>query len=178
MACCNALGDPLFSDIKEFDHATRGTTASRAGVFGDNNDGMAIFTDQDEHQILIANNENTNRSVMWGNNPEGKYATDDDIDKGKNAHGLTAIELKEIDGRWQIVKDSPYNRRFTPDELMEIAGPARGHALMKTNADPQCFTVSGTLNNSGNGRTPWGTYLACEENFDRYFGTADPDSLY
>ncbi len=166
-------GDPLFSDIPEFDHATRGTAASQAGAFGDNNDGMAIFTDQDGHQILIANNEYTNRSVMWGNNPDGKYATDDDINKGKNAHGLTAVELKEIDGRWQIVKDSPYNRRFTPDEPMEITGPARGHALMKTNADPQGFTVLGTFNNCGNGRTPWGTYLACEENFNGYFGTAD-----
>ncbi len=73
---------------------------------------------------------------MWSNNTEGKYATDDDINKGKDTHGLTAIELKEINGRWQIVKDSPYNRSFTPDEPMEIAGPARGHALMKTNADP------------------------------------------
>ena len=119
-------GYPLFSDIPEFDHATRGTAASQAGVFGDNNDGMAIFTDQDEHQILIANNENTNRSVMWSNNPEGKYATDDDIYKAKNAHGFKANELKEIDGRWQIVKDSSYNRRFTPDEPMEIAGLAAG----------------------------------------------------
>ena len=167
-------GDPLFSDIPEFDHATRGTAASQAGAFGDNNDGMAIFTDQDGHQILIANNEYTNRSVMWGNNPDGKYATVDDINKGKNAHGLTAVELKEIDGRWQIVKDSRLNRRFTPDEPMEITGPARGHALMKTNADSQGVTVLGTFNNCGNGRTPWGTYLACEENFNGYFGTAEP----
>ena len=77
-------GDPLFSDVPEFDHATRGTAASQARAFGDNNDGMAIFTDKDGHQILIVNNEYTNRSVMWGNNPDGKFVTDDDINKGKN----------------------------------------------------------------------------------------------
>ena len=57
-------GDPLFSNVPEFDHATRGTAAGQAGAFGDNNDGMVIFTDQDGRQILIANNEYTNRSVM------------------------------------------------------------------------------------------------------------------
>jgi len=114
---------------------------------------------------------------MWGYNPDGKYVTDDDIIKGKNAHGLTAAELKEVDGKWQIVKDSPYNRRFLPDEPMDITGPARGHNMMKTNADPDGVTALGTFNNCGNGRTPWGTYLACEENFNGYFGTADPDSF-
>ncbi len=162
-------GDPLFSDVPEFDHATRGTAASQARSFGDNNDGMSLFTDKDGRQILVANNEYTNRSVMWGNNPDGKYVTDDDINKGKNAHGLTACELKEVDGKWGIVKDSPYNRRFTPDEPMDITGPARGHAMMKTNADPDGVTALGTFNNCGNGRTPWGTYLACEENFNGYF---------
>ena len=109
-------GDPLFSDVPEFDGATRGTAASQARAFGDNNDGMSLFSDKDGRQILVVNNEYTNKGVMWGNNPEGKYVTDDDINKGKNAHGLTAAQLKEVDGAWQIVKDSPYNRRFTPDE--------------------------------------------------------------
>jgi secreted PhoX family phosphatase len=56
---------------------------------------------------------------------------------------------------------------------MEITGPARGHDLMKTAADPTGVQSLGTWNNCGSGRTPWGTYLACEENFNGYYSAED-----
>ena len=128
-------GDPLWSDGEEFDHATRGTAASQAKSFGDNTDGMEVYPHGDK-TILIANNEYTNRGIIWGNRPEGKAENDDDILKGMNAHGLTVAEIEQNDGVWSIVKDSPFNRRITPDVEMDITGPAAGHDLMKTSRDP------------------------------------------
>ncbi|MFD0917345.1 PhoX family protein [Pseudahrensia aquimaris] len=167
-------GDALFSEAPDFDETTRGTGESQALAVGDNNDGMSIFADGDR-KIMVLNNEYTNRKIIWGNNPDGKALTDDDVIKGKNAHGLTVAEVKDIDGKWQIVKDSPVNRRVTPDTPMEITGPAAGHDLMKTAADPTGTKTLGTWNNCGNGETPWGTYLACEENFNGYFSAANED---
>jgi len=167
-------GDPLWSDAPEFDHVTRGTGASQARAFGDNNDGMEVYPHGDKF-ILIVNNEYCNRSVIWGNRPDGKSETDDDILKGMNAHGLTAVEIQQNYGTWSVVKDSPFNRRFTPDVEMDITGPAAGHDLMKTSADADGMVARGTFNNCGNGSTPWGTYLACEENFNGYFATENED---
>ena len=167
-------GDPLWSDAPEFDHATRGSGKSQAKSMGDNIDGMELYAHGDK-TVLIVNNEYCNRNIIWGNREEGKPQEDDDYLKGKNAHGLTAVELVEKDGQWSIVKDSAYNRRFTPDEPMEITGPAAGHDLMKTTDDPEGKVVLGTFNNCGNGSTPWGTYLACEENFNGYFATENQE---
>lgn len=161
-------GDPLFSDVPKFDEATRGTPETQARAFGDNNDGMELF-EKDGKSIYVVNNEYVNRKIMWGNNPDGKPGSDADLLKGKLAHGVTVMEVAETDENWAIVKDSMFNRRITPDTEMDITGPAAGHVLMKTTADPTGTKTLGTWNNCGNGRTPWGTYLACEENFNGYF---------
>ena len=85
------------------------------------------------------------------------------------------MEIANNDGKWSIVKDSPYNRRITADTPTHITGPAAGHDMLKTSADSTGTTSLGTWNNCGNGRTPWGTYLACEENFNGYFSSSDAD---
>ncbi len=168
-------GDPLTSNAPEFDHETRGTAASQALVAGDNNDGMDVFV-VDGRTILVINNEYTNRSITFGNRETKLPETDDDVNKGKMAHGLTVVELAEINGQWRIVKDSPYNRRVTPDTPFDVAGPVRGSDLIKTSSDPKGVEILGTFNNCGNGKTPWGTYLACEENFNGYFSSYEGEN--
>ncbi len=167
-------GDPLWSSGAAFDHATRGTGESQEMAFGDNCDGMALFAGEGR-SVLATNNEYTNLGIMFANRGSGKPETKDDVRKCKAGHGVSVVEIAQQDGAWGIVQDSPYNRRITPDTPMEITGPARGHDLMKTAADPDGTTALGTWNNCGNGRTPWGTYLACEENFNGYFSSGDPD---
>ncbi|MEE4237541.1 MAG: alkaline phosphatase PhoX, partial [Anderseniella sp.] len=165
-------GDPLFANVPDFDHATRGTAASQAKAFGDNLDGMEMFS-HNGHTLLAVNNEYTNRNILWGNNPDKKPASNDDIAKGKMAHGVTVMEVAHGADGWSLVKYSLFNRRITPETEMLLTGPAAGHDLVKTAADPTGTRVKGTWNNCGSGTTPWGTFLTCEENFNGYFSAAD-----
>lgn len=167
-------GDGIFPNSIAFDEANRGTPESQALAFGDNNDGMALFSHQGS-EVLVVNNEYVNRSVMFGNRESGQPETDEDIRKGMMGHGVTICEITQREGTWEIDPSSPYNRRITPQTEFEITGPAAGHDLMKTAADPDGTRCLGTWNNCGNGRTPWGTYLACEENFNGYFSASAED---
>ncbi len=91
--------------------------------------------------------------------------------------GHSIIEVKRAGGAWSVVADSPYARRLHADSDMEIAGPARGHARMKTAIDPDGFLVKGTFQNCAGGVTPWGTILTAEENVQNYFSGAPSDLL-
>ncbi|MEM8597660.1 MAG: PhoX family phosphatase, partial [Pseudomonadota bacterium] len=165
-------GDPMWSDAPDFDHATRGTAESQARAFGDNTDGMDVFS-HDGHTLLVVNNEYTNRDIIALSAIEKRIMDEGDIAKGMMAHGISIVEIKNEGGSWTMVKDSPFNRRITPQSEMALTGPAAGHDLLKTEADPTGTTSLGTWNNCGNGVTPWGTYLTCEENFNGYFSSSE-----
>ncbi len=165
-----AWGDPLWSGVPAFDQVNRGDADSQAKSFGDNCDGMAFFNVNDRN-LLVVNNEYCNRTIIYGNRASGLPENDDDVQKSIAAHGVSIVELSQRDGKWEIVLDSPYNRRITAASPMEITGPAQGHNLLKTEVDPEGTHSLGTWSNCGNGVTPWGTYLTCEENFNGYFAT-------
>ncbi|HFC04533.1 MAG TPA: PhoX family phosphatase, partial [Rhizobiales bacterium] len=165
-------GDPLWSRGEEFDPVTRGTGTSQELAFGDNNDGMSLFN-RDGRSILVVNNEYVNRHVFHGNRDSKKPENVDDMRKAKAGHGVSIAEISQRNGRWQVVKDSKFNRRITASTPIDIVGPAAGHDLLKTSQDPSGRRALGTYANCANGRTPWGTYLTCEENFNAYFSASD-----
>ena len=91
----------------------------------------------------------------------------------KAAQGVSVVEIARDRGRWQMVKDSRFNRRITAETPIDIGGPARGAALMRTKDDPDGVRALGTFGNCAGGETPWGTYLTAEENIQDYFGNLE-----
>lgn len=162
-------GDPIFPDAPEFDHETGGDADSADRIFGENTDGMESFQ-VGGRQLLAINHEYTNREINLPHATDGVPAGLDDVRKLQRLQGVAVIEVAEDAEGWHVVKDSPMNRRITHLTPMKIAGPAAAHALLKTDADPTGTESLGTFNNCGSGKTPWGTYLTCEENFNGYFG--------
>ena len=98
----------------------------------------------------------------------------DQVETEIEAHGFSIVELTlDRTGDWQFDINSPFNRRVTGSTPIEISGPLAGHPLMKTADDPSGTRVLGCFNNCAGGKTPWGTILTCEENFDQYFANFD-----
>jgi len=171
-------GDALFADAPAFDPATQ-TAAAQARQFGYNNDyvGFIPLEDSSDHGLLVVNHEYTNPHLMFPGLVtlvEGKITmnalTQEQVDIEMAAHGGTIVEIRKVDGKWQVVTDGALNRRVTVSTEMQLSGPAAGHDRVKTNADPSGRKVFGTVNNCAGGVTPWGTYIMAEENFHGYFG--------
>jgi hypothetical protein len=187
-------GTPIRAGGPAFKPDASNTAAEQEQQMGDNHDGMTYFGfnatgngygDRSDAGLLVMNHEYIN--------PEYFYAPDTDASnwllpftlekarKGQAGHGVSVVQIKRnTDGSVEHVPTSSYNRRITTNSPMRISGPAAGHDLLKTAADPTGTQSLGTLNNCANGFTPWGTYLTCEENFNGYFGwngTRTPNAL-
>jgi len=187
-------GESLFSKVPDLDAAKlrdgilfepHAATLQRSW-FGQNCDAIHFFPldERGTRGILCVNNEYTDEALMYPGHPgfngavrgEGRAYVrkhPETVNVSIAATGVSIVEVIRERGRWRMVKDSRFNRRITADTPIEIGGPARGAALMRTHDDPGGSVALGTFGNCAGGETPWGTYLTSEENIQDYFGNLD-----
>jgi uncharacterized protein len=150
--------------------------------FGTNADGaqyFALATGRKSHGLMCVNHEYVSGELVFHDHDGSGMKADVRrawLDRHPHAvaflqaaHGVSVMHIGRDAGGWKRDITSPYNRRVTAQTPMQISGPARGHPLMRTNADPKGELVLGTFANCSAGKTPWGTYLTSEENVDDYF---------
>ncbi|MFC4560680.1 PhoX family protein [Nocardiopsis mangrovi] len=165
-------GDPVLPDAPEFDFENQ-TAEAQERQFGYNCDYVAVLPIDDDRALLWVNHEYTNENLMFAGYTDGNDADLEQIKVSMAAHGGSVVEIERVrgTGAWRPVAEGerPYNRRITMTTPMRFTGPAAGHELLRTEADPEGVEVSGMNNNCAGGTTPWGTVLSGEENFDQYF---------
>ena len=169
-----AWGEPvgILGNMPAFRDDASNPAADQAVQMGMHHDGIHFYplgagAAGSRRGLLVMNHEYTDDGLLHTDGMKTWSA--EKVQKAQAAHGVSVIEVELKDGRWQMVRPSRYARRFTAFTPFAVQGPAAGHALMKTAADPDGRRVLGTLNNCASGMTPWGTYLSGEENFAFYF---------
>ncbi|RMS19623.1 hypothetical protein ALP71_102884, partial [Pseudomonas coronafaciens pv. garcae] len=171
-------GQPLHVGGPAFDPSGKGTAKAQEEQFGDNNDGMFLFPmpGHTDRALMAINNEYTNYRYLFDHGKEPQSA--EEVQKALAAEGVSIIEVRQKDGKWQFVQDSHYNRRVHGNTPIDLSGPAAGHDWLKTDADKTGTHALGTFQNCSSGQTPWGTYLTCEENFTDCFGSSNPEQKF
>jgi secreted PhoX family phosphatase len=182
-----AWGTPLNSAAAEWKSDGTNTSADQANATGMHHDGLHYFplNNSSSDGLLAINFEYIDENALHPNGPTLDAAgrrPAEEVRKEINAHGAGVYRVRRSAGRWSIVKDDAHNRRFTSATVMDLAGPVAGSPYVITPFSATGLQTRGTNNNCGNGYTPWGTYLTCEENWAGYFrnsGTrsADQDRL-
>jgi secreted PhoX family phosphatase len=172
-------GTPLLPGAVPFKEDASNTAAEQALQVGFNHDGTHYFPLPkfgNSRGLLVVNHEYTDASQIYSY-AQGSAITSDAAGREKVAkalagHGVSVIAIqKGANGQWDVVPGEPHNRRITGTTLMQFSGPVPAdHPMLRSSVTP---SPRGTLNNCAMGVTPWGTYLACEENWNGYFGTDD-----
>ncbi|ABI39016.1 Twin-arginine translocation pathway signal [Shewanella sp. MR-4] len=169
-------GTPLNSKAAPWKADGSNTADDQANSVGMHHDGMHFFplNDAGDDGLLCINHEYIDEMALHPYGPTvdetiGLRTIIDEVRKEINAHGVSVVRIKLINNQWEVVYNDDHNRRFTGATVMDIAGPLAYSPLLETRYSPDGSQARGTLNNCGNGYTPWGTYLTCEENWPGYF---------
>ncbi|MYG90542.1 MAG: PhoX family phosphatase, partial [Chloroflexi bacterium] len=155
------------------------TAESAAKQFGFNCDYNGFFPllpGQSRRGLLGVNHEYTSGVDMFpgydADNVTAEQAAIEIV-----SHGLSVVEVtRGEDGSWSYDASSSHNFRITGETPMRLTGPGAGSLYTITIADPTGVDVLGMFNNCSGGRTPWGTILTAEENFNQYFANAGEDT--
>lgn len=148
------------------------TAAEQEAQAGMHHDGMHFFPFpgaeglSSTHGLLVMNHEYVDQGLLYPDAMANWSLAK--VRKSQAAHGVSVIEVRRnAVGLWEVVRPSPYARRVTVNTPVRFSGPA---------ASVTGATGFGTINNCAYGMTPWGTYLAPEENFNGYFGATRLDA--
>ena len=141
---------------------------------GGNHDGMEYFellgVNANTGGLLAINHELPDYNILFSGSYNAASATADQKALALSAVGISVVEVaKGADGKWSVKAGSRYNKRYTGNGSYRAAGPA---------ASQLSVPVKGMLNNCSSGRTPWGTYLTCEETTNNYLDPTQPATNY
>jgi uncharacterized protein len=181
-----ALGDPIDDGTAEY--RNDGSDTDFARRIGDHGDALIYFpfppgSNSSSEGLLVQNHEALTDVYLHASGPTNSPINDKaatlprplaEVVKEQQAHGISLVKIgKGSDGRWSVDRAYGGNHRWHVNSEFVISGPAAGSAQMITRLSPAGDRATGTLNNCGNGYTPWGTYLSGEENWAFYFRRGD-----
>ncbi|KEQ18201.1 PhoX family protein [Endozoicomonas numazuensis] len=178
-------GTPLNDQADEWKDDGSNTSEDQLNSTGMMHDGMHFFPleGSSAEGLLCMNHEFIDQNRL---HPAGATDTNgrrpaEEVRKEINAHGVSVVHIQLVDGVWDVVKNSKYNKRYTAATEMDLTGPVASSDWLITKYTDEKNNKAlarGTNNNCGNGHTPWGTYLTCEENWPGYFTRTDDKSRW
>lgn len=159
-----------------FNPGTLPTDVSQTAAWaGGNHDGMEYFElsgiDANGGGLLAINHELPDFNILFsGATYNAATATPAQKAIALSAVGISVVEVaKGSDGKFAVKAGSRFNKRYSGNTDYRVGGPAAG--VLPT-------TIRGMLNNCASGRTPWGTYLTCEETTNNYLDPLQPNNHY
>jgi secreted PhoX family phosphatase len=158
--------DPTFKDdlvlAKGLNYKTIiswGDKINAKETFGFNCDYIAIEPLSNDELLMWVNHEYAN--YLW---VSGRERTKENIDKERRNVGGSIISVMRDGNSWKFNPDSKYNKGIRADTPIPFNNNIKVRGTNMT---------EGTLGNCAGGKTPWGTFLTCEENYHVNYGERD-----